>query len=108
MSSTPALLPLNWLAAAARLTVSAAAPSALRVAEPNLNVSSQNTTKMPLGAVESGTKPTLTASVMGKSSENQGGRRAGIPPKDMRILCSTADLRPSSAGHLAHYGLSPA
>jgi hypothetical protein len=35
---------------------------------------------MPLGAVENGTKPTLTASVMAKSSRNQGKRRVGKPP----------------------------
>ena len=37
MSSTEPLLPLNWLAAAARFTVSAALPSTFRVVSPNFN-----------------------------------------------------------------------
>src|SRR5882757_10488971 len=82
MSSAEALLPLNWLVAAARLTVSAAVPSALRVVGPNFNISSQNTTRMPLAAVENGTKPTLTASVIGESSRNQGKRRVGKRPDE--------------------------
>src|SRR5260370_15177051 len=90
MSSAEALLPLNWLAVAARLTVSAAAPSALRVAGPNFSVSSQNTTRMPLGAVENGTKPTLTASVIGKSSGNQASGESGNRQTGHPILCSTA------------------
>src|SRR5437899_7629205 len=103
MSSTDPLLPLNWLAAAARFTVSAAPPSALRVADPSFSASSQNTTRMPLGAVENGTKPTLTASVIAKSSKNQGKRRVGNPPERLRILCSTVK-------HIVtvHYGLSAA
>src|SRR3981081_2423357 len=50
----------------------AAAPSALPVAVPNFNVSSQNMTRTPRGAVENGTKPTLTASDIGKSSKKSG------------------------------------
>ena len=72
------LFPLNWLVAAARLTRLAAAPSTLRVAGPNFSASSQNTTRMPRGAVENGTKPTLTASDIGKSSKNQGFSRLWI------------------------------
>src|SRR5258705_11579919 len=103
MSSAEALLPLNWLAVAARLTVSAAAPSALRVAGPNFSVSSQNTTRMPLGAVENGTKPTLTASVIGESSGNQGKRRG----RSIESCVRRRDC-PSSAWVVAHYGLSAA
>src|SRR3954471_4135356 len=65
ISSAAPLLPLNALAAAARLTVSAAGPSALRVAAPNFSASSQNTTRTPRDAAENGTKPTLTASDIG-------------------------------------------
>src|ERR1700716_3484428 len=72
MSRADPLLPLNWLAVAARLTVLAAAPSAFRVAAPNFSASSQNTTRTPRDAAENGTKPTLTASDMGKSSRIQG------------------------------------
>src|SRR5882757_5085245 len=72
ISSAAPLLPLNWLAAAARLTVSAADPSALRVAAPNFSVSSQNTTRTPRDAAENGTKPTLTASDIGKFLQNCG------------------------------------
>src|SRR5882757_2641015 len=68
-SSVEALLPLNWLAAAARLIIAAAGPNALLVAGPNFSVSSQNTTRIPRGALENGTKPTLTASGIGKSSK---------------------------------------
>src|SRR5665213_1458001 len=79
ISSTAPLLPLNRLAVATRPTRSAASPNALRAAAPNFNWSSQNTTRMPREAVENGTKPTLTASDMGKSSKNQGCDRAGKP-----------------------------
>src|SRR6266481_5536640 len=59
----------------------AAAPSLLRVAVPNFSVSSENITRTPRGAVENGTKPTLTASGIGKSSKikavaGSGTRRA--------------------------------
>ena len=80
MSSVDPLLPLNWLAAAARLTVSAALPSAFRVASPNFNSSSQNATRTPRGAVEKATKPTLTASDMGKSSRIEAADGSGIRP----------------------------
>src|SRR3954451_17238981 len=45
------------------------APNALVVAEPNFSASSQNTTKIPRDALENGTKPTFTASGIGKSSK---------------------------------------
>ena len=87
ISSVDPLLPLNWLAAAARLTVSAAFPSAFRVASPNFNASSQNTTRTPRGAAEKATKPTLTASDMGKSSRIQGCLGgSGIGPYDGMFL----------------------
>ena len=72
ISSVEPLFPLNWLVSAARLTTSADVPSTLRVAAPNFSESSQKTTRTPRGAVENGTKPTLTASDMGKSSKNSG------------------------------------
>src|SRR5882757_11436162 len=56
---------MNWLAAAARLIMAAAGPSALLVAGPNFSASSQNTTRISRGALENGTKPTLTASGIG-------------------------------------------
>src|SRR6266480_639630 len=108
MSSAEALLPLNWLAAAARLTVSAAAPSALRVVGPNFSISSQNTTRMPLAAVENGTKPTLTASLIGKSSKNQGKRRVGETAGRGIESCVRRRVGPSSAWVVAHYGLPAA
>ena len=36
---------------------------------PTFSASSQNTTRIPRTGAENGTKPTLTASVIGKSSE---------------------------------------
>src|SRR5688572_3511837 len=101
MSSTAALLPLNSLADAARLMVSAAAPSVLRVVAPNFNASSQNTTKVPFGAVENGTKPTLTASVMGKSSSNQGERRVETRPQRQANPVFDSELR-RQARYLSH------
>src|SRR6185436_8445224 len=71
--SVDPFLPLNWLAAATRLIMPAAVPKALAVAEPNFSVSSQNTTRIPRGALENGTKPTLTASGIGKSSKVRAG-----------------------------------
>src|SRR5579863_2698863 len=76
-SSAVPLFPLNRFVSAARLTKLTADPSVLRVAGPNSSFSSQKTTRIPRGVAENGTKPTLTASVMGKSSENQGCRWAG-------------------------------
>src|SRR5258706_13875938 len=69
ISRVEPLFPLNWLVSAARLTRLAARPSVFRVAAPNFKASSQNTTRVPRGAVENGTKPTLTASDMGNSSK---------------------------------------
>src|SRR4051812_10650852 len=80
MSSVDPLLPLNWLAAAARFTVSLALPNAFRVASPNFNPSSQNATRTPRGAAENATKPTLTASDMGKSSRIGAADGTGIRP----------------------------
>src|SRR5450759_5435816 len=96
--------PLNPFVSAARLTKLAAAPSALRVAAPNFNESSQKTTRMPRGAVENGTKPTLTASDIGKSSKKQGLSLAGNPPGGTRNVLFGCDLRPSRAWS-GHYGL---
>src|SRR5258706_6491539 len=78
ISRVEPLFPLNWLVSAARLTRSAARPSVFRVAAPNFKVSSQNTTRVPRGAVENGTKPTLTASDIGNSSKIRVG--AGQEP----------------------------
>ena len=73
ISSTERLLPLNFAAEAARLTISAAEPSDFAVRGPNLRVSSVNTTTVPRGAVENGTNPTLTASAIAYSFENLEG-----------------------------------
>src|SRR5256885_13438040 len=108
MSSTDPLLPLNWLAAAARFTVSAAPPSALRVADPSFSASSQNTTKMPLGAVENGTKPTLTASVIGKILQKSGQAARRETAGRGIESCVRRRVDPSSAWVVAHYGLPAA
>src|SRR5262245_50354434 len=78
MSRIDPLLPLNWLVPAARLTVLAASPSALRVAGPNLSASSQKTKRTPRGAVDNGTKPTFTASDIGIPPD-LGCRRVAKP-----------------------------
>ena len=98
-------MPLNWLVAAARVTRSAAAPSALRVAAPNFSVSSQKTTRMPRGAAENGTKPTLTASGIGKSSKI--GAVAGREPAGRCSECSLpAAIHVRQEHGPAHYDLS--
>src|ERR1700722_1437025 len=79
ISSVDPLLPLKWLLAA-RLTRSAAVPNTLRVVGPSFNVSSQKTTRMHRGAVENGTKPTLTASVISKSSKIRAVAGVDDPP----------------------------
>src|ERR1700722_18121026 len=108
ISSVDPLLPLKWLVAAARLTRSAAVPSTLRVVAPSFNVSSQKTTRMPRGAVENGTKPTLTASGISKSSkiravagvsDPRGGTSNGLFPAAMHIRQERG---------WAHYDLSAA
>src|SRR6185295_14831563 len=106
ISSVEPLLPLNWLAAAARLTVSDALPSAFRVASPNFNASSQNTTRTPRTAAEKATKPTLTASDIGKSSRISG-HFAG--PEPARIHGMFSSNRPKSlrACRFRHYGPQP-
>jgi len=86
ISSVEPLLPLNWLAAAARLTVSDAFPSAFRVASPNFNASSQNTTRTPRGAVEKATKPTLTASDIGNPPEFRAVLRGRNRPGFMELF----------------------
>src|SRR6202021_3434437 len=103
ISSVVPLLPLERLAAATRAARSTAAPSALLAASPNFNMSSQNTTRMPREMAENGTKPTLTASDMGKSSKNQGCNRAGRPIEG--IFGSLWRCFTSRQDHLtAHYG----
>src|SRR5215471_5792115 len=104
MSRIDPFLPLNWLAAAARLTVPAASPSALRVADPNFSASSQKTKRTPRGAVDNGTKPTLTASDIGNSSRSglspgRKTRRNGpkIPPSRVRQTHASA-LWPATRG----------
>src|SRR5882757_2454486 len=106
MSSVAPFLPLNWLVAAARLTRLATPPSVFRVAAPNFNVSSQNTTKTPRGAAENGTKPTLTASGIGKSSKNlmaPGREPAGGASNDL-VGCEAQRQEHGQR----HYGLSAA
>src|SRR2546421_7527905 len=82
ISRVEPLFPLNWFVSAARLTRLAARPSVFRVAPPNFRASSQNTTRVPRGTVENGTKPTLTASDIGNSSKiraDAGREAAGAP-----------------------------
>ena len=93
ISSVDPLFPLNWPVAATRPTRLAARPSALRVAAPNLRPSSQKITRMPRRAVENGTKPTLTASDIGKSSN--GGIAVGNPGSGSRNALSGQDSRSS-------------
>src|ERR1700737_2307622 len=107
ISSVDPLLPLNWFVSAARLTKLAAVPSVLLVAAPNFNVSSQNTTRMPRGAVENGTKPTLTASGIGKSSKNQGCSWPGTRRAVLGMFSSAAIHVRQEHGP-AHYDLSAA
>src|SRR5262249_37970887 len=83
----------NSTAAAARPIRSAEAPSALRLAGPNLSASSQNTTSVPRGVVENGTKPTLTASDIGNSSKIRALRRAWSALADH----SSRDSQPEAA-----------
>src|SRR5882762_9180400 len=85
----------------------AASPSVLRVAAPNFNASSQNTTRTPRGAVENGTKPTLTASGIGKSSKNRGCRWVGNPPGGFEMFSSAARHIRQEHGP-GHYDLSAA
>src|ERR1700726_1187476 len=106
ISSVDPLLPLNWLVAAARLTKSAAAPSVLRVAAPSFNVSSQKTTRMPRGAVENGTKPTLTASGISKSSKIRAIAGLGNPPGGIFERSLPAAIYIRQERRSAHYGLS--
>src|ERR1700722_11596743 len=77
------LLPLNWLVAAARFSRLAAVPNVFSVVAPNFSESSENTTRMAFGFADSGTKPTLTASDIGKSSKNQGFRGPGRRRDDL-------------------------
>src|SRR5579863_6108451 len=106
-SSAAPLFPLNWFVSAARLTKLTADPSILRVAGPKSSFSSQKTTRIARGAAENGTKPTLTASVMGKSSGNQGCRWAGGRQAVAIVLFPVAlDIRQELAS--AHYGPSAA
>src|SRR5882672_6302194 len=108
ISSVEPLLPLNWLVAAARLMVLATAPSAFRLAAPNFNASSQNTTRMPRDAAENGTKPTLTASDIGKSSRIQGC--SGGPERPPKYSDCSLRWRPKAIGTFdwQHYDLSAA
>src|SRR5215470_185682 len=106
MSSVDAVLPLNWLVSAARLIRSADFPSALRVTGPIFNVSSQKTTKIPCGAAENGTKPTLMASDISNFLQAQGLNAAAGPVHDIpgsRATCDTSAtmapvVRPCQAG----------
>src|ERR1700739_1520522 len=108
ISSVDPLLPLNWLVAAARLTRSAAVPNTLRVVSPSFNVSSQKTTRMPCGAVGNGTKPTLTASVIGKSSKIRAIAGVGDPPDGTSSGLFRAAIYIRQERGSAHYGLSAA
>src|ERR1700733_4540573 len=108
ISSVDPLLPLKWLVAAARLTRSAAVPSTLRVATPSFNESSQKTTRMPRGAVENGTKPTLTASVIGKSSKIRAVAGVGDPPGGTSNGLFPAAIYIRQERGSTHYGLSAA
>src|SRR5215470_19324522 len=84
-----------------------ASPSALRVAGPSFSASSQKITKTPRGAVDNGTKPTFTASDMGKSSKNQGCGRVTKPAGRGRNCCPW--LRTKCVRRMfRHYGLPPA
>src|SRR5713101_9518626 len=88
ISRVEPLFPLNWLVSAARLTRLAARPSVFRVAAPNFEASSQNTTRVPRATAENGTKPTLTASDIGNSSKIRAiaGRE---PPGALEMFSST-------------------
>src|SRR6186713_2199165 len=86
ISSVEPLLPLNWLAAAARFTVSVALPSAFRVTSPNFSASSQKTTRTPRGAAEKATKPTLTASDIGDPPESGAADGPEFGPHDEMFL----------------------
>src|ERR1044072_8770159 len=104
-SSVVALLPLNWFAAAVRLIMSTAAPNTLVVAGPNFRLSSQNATSTPRKGPENGTKPTLTASGIGKSSK-QGCHRGRNDPNG--VLSGFPLLRDSPGERFqarGHYGL---
>src|SRR5262245_44166266 len=65
MSSVAPFLPLNRSAAAARSMRSPAESSTLRVADPNLSPSSQNTTRTPWVGVENGANSSFTEPGMG-------------------------------------------
>ena len=107
ISSADPLLPLNWLAAAARVNISAAFPNAFRVCGPNFSASSQNTTRTPRDGAENGTKPTLTASDISKLLQNSGlFCEAGTGPSIRNILF----VAPGSLKMCGfqHYGLSSA
>src|SRR5436305_13394886 len=85
------------------------APNALVVAGPNFSASSQNTTKIPRGALENGTKPTFTASGIGQILQNQGWHREQEPPGAFSRPRSGSVK--SAFGHgrgRRHYGLSAA
>src|SRR5271154_2018509 len=90
------LLPLNWLVAAARFTRLAAVPNVFSVVAPNFSESSENTTRVAFGLAESGTKPTLTASGIGKSSKNRGFRGPG-PRRDKSVRPQFGPLKAWSA-----------
>src|SRR6478672_435420 len=92
ISSVVPFFPLNPFVSAARLTRPAAAPSAFRVAVPNFSESLQKTTKVPRGAVENGTKPTLTASDIREFLQNKGCGRQGPGWPALEMFPSAPDL----------------
>src|SRR3977135_1105246 len=72
----------------------AASPSALLVAVPSFNASSQNMTRGPRAAAENGTKPTLTASDLRKSSKKSG---LSLGRAVFRMFLSGCNIHPSKA-----------
>src|SRR5215468_620563 len=74
-----------------------ASPSALRVAEPSFSASSQKITKTPRGAVDNGTKPTFTASDIGKSSKSQAVAGSQNPPEGTGNAALGCGQSPSGA-----------